>query len=1128
MRTGLLRSVLLTFFFSISILSEGHYHQKQIGIEDGLSQPSVTTVMTDKHGNVWIGTRFGLNRYRNGRVKCYIDNSDQHRDITGNQVGFLFLDSEEHLWTSTDLGLSVYSEIDDAFRLQRKESVLCASETSDAIYFGGYEGLLVYEKKNGTFRRDLPQGAVPVILGIYKVSEGELLLVSRNTGLFIYDIAGEKWTSVPHFGLADGQMILQSILFDDMLYLSCYRQGIYEVNPRSGAVLRHWDVDNSGLTFNIVLSMARFRNTILLGTDGGGICVLDPVKGEIQTLSRMYSLPSHFFPSKSFSCLYVSGDESVWAGSVRNGLFNLSRTSIRSFTKEDGLSEEVINDMCEGGDGRLYLATDGGGLNVYCPKTDKIGPAKGFGKDIVSSVCSFSDDRLLYSEFSGGLYVYNPSNGSKNRFYIVDRDNDYKEIQSGYTPKLARSGDYVFIFGSASYCFNLKTSRFYRFPDRGDLAGLRGFWSDGKGGILAFSYNQILRLDAAELAAVPLYTVKDLQFINTAAFSDDCIWIGTDYGVKCIREDSDTVTKIETGMFNRVTRLQATADSLVWITADHGLFSYDIVNDRLETIDESDGFAPHEILCSTAGKRGEYPVYFGGLNGLVALYDNNRGNASSMNFYPEFYEAAVDGQRVLDNTRTLVLPRNYKTFDITVNLNGADVFSRRPIRYTLNGHGTRVHVSYEDNFQVGILAPGKYHLLASCLNPDGDWGTDKEILMFRVPAPWFLTWWFIGGALVFILGILGFLWQYLTVRQSERYANERVRFLTQISHEIRTPLTLIYAPLKRLLASAEDEKLKSSLDGVFRNVSRMKDITDVVLDREKMFVKQKPSKDLSENFPVWSKVIRENGIISLPQESLPEVSLSEYRILCVEDNPELRQLMVDELTPFCKEVRTSCDGEEGLEAIRSYMPDVIVSDVMMPRMDGFELCRKVKADISISHIPLVLLTARADAASILTGYKAGADSYLAKPFDTALLLQVIDNLLASREKMRQRFLSPSEKAPSPEETTFTQADEAFLAHLNQFIEERLDQEELDVNAICSEMAMSRASLYNKVKAITGMGVAQYIESIKMRKACELLTGTDMSIAEISDTLGFSSSRYFSTRFKQLTGKNPGSFRKDRN
>lgn len=1097
-----------------------HYHRKQIGIEEGLSQPSITAVAGDRHGNIWIGTRFGLNRYRNGRIKHYTDNNGQPSSITGNQVGLLFTDSRQRLWVSTDLGLSCYSEAEDIFVRTRTEAVICACETPEILYFGGYEGLLLYNKAEDGYARDLPAGAVPVITGICPLGEGRLLLVSRSNGLYIYYTASREWQHVP---LQGNPQVLQSIFLDGMLYLSCYRQGVCKVDPFTGEVLQRWNVANSGLSFDIVLSMARFRDQILLGTDGGGICALDPAGGRIQSLASLLGLPPHFFPTNSFTCLYVGKDDGIWAGSVRHGLFYLRETSIRSFSKDDGLSEDIVNDLCLGDDGRLWLATDGGGLNVYNPADGRIGPARGFQNEIISSVCPFSGGKLLLSEFSGGLYVYDPATGKKTRFPIIDPENDEREIQSGYTPELARSGDYIFILGASPYCYNLKERRFSRFPGGEELAGLQGFWADGGGSLLAFTYHDVFRLNARRLSADLLYSVGDSRFINAAARSGNLIWMGTDYGIRYIQEGSDTVTVIETQLFNRVTELQASADSKLWITADHGLFYYDSAQRRLEMVDESEGFSPHEILCSTASAGDAYPLYFGGLNGLVAVYGSTRSSAASTFLMPEFYEASLDGHRVIAGDEVFSLPRHYKTFDITVNISGAELFSRRPIRYTLTGHGTRVSTSFEDTYPVGLLPAGKYRLRASCLSTDGQWGPETDILSFRVPAPWYRTWWFLTGMTLLLLGLLALLWQYLAVRQRERYAQDRIRFLTQISHEIRTPLTLIYAPVKRLLGAAQDPVVRDSLDGVFRNVEKMKSITDVVLDREKNFV----APNLSQSFPAWSKALEESASISLPADGSVETHLTQYRILCVEDNPELRQLLVTELAPFCKEVRTAVDGQQGLEEVRSHMPDVIVSDVMMPRMDGFELCRQVKADLSISHIPLVLLTARADAASILTGYKAGADSYLAKPFDTALLLQVIENLLVSREQMRQRFLSPEEQAPSPEETTYTKADEAFLEHLNQFIEDRLDQPELDVNTIASEMAMSRASLYNKVKAITGMGVAQYMESIKMRKACSMLSTTDMGVSEIADTLGFGSSRYFSTRFKQVTGLNPGAYRKER-
>ncbi len=1108
MHGRLLRGCCLAVLFLLSTGVQAHYHQKQIGIEEGLSQPTVSTVVPDNHGNIWIGTRFGLNRYRNGHIKRYIDNNGEAPAITGNQVGFLYMDSLQRLWVSTDLGLSLYSETRDVFERTRTEAVLCASETPETLFFGGYEGLLLYNKATGTYERELPENEVPVILAIYPEEEsGKLLLVSRSHGLYLYDTATTQWEPVPLAVNAPGQMILQSILYKGSLYLSSYRQGIYKVNPKTGEVLSHWSAASSGLTFDIVLSMALFRDHILLGTDGGGICALDPESGRIQTLQSLLELPENSFPSSSFTFLHVGNDGSIWAGSVHHGLFCLRETAIGSFHMADGLSENVINDLCLDAGGRVWLATDGGGLNVYRPGDGSIGPAKGFGTEIVSSLCPFSDGKLLLSEFSGGLYVYDPASGRKTRFYILDRENDEKEIQSGYTPSLARSGDYIYILGASAYCYQLSTRRFSRFPEREELSGLQGFWADDEGGLLAFSYRQILRLGARHMTADALYTVHDSHFINAAARARDIIWIGTDYGIKYVRDGSEGASELETPMFNRVTQLQASADNLLWITADHGLFCYDWTRQRMETVDESEGFSPQEILCSATSASGSYPLYLGGLDGLVALYGSSRTLSSGPMLIPEFYEATLDGQRVLPSTATLSLPRDYKTFSITVNVQGTDPFSRRPIRYSLEGRGSRVTVSYEDTFPVGLLAPGRYKLRASVLGTDGQWGPEADMLSFRVPEPWYRTWWFLTGMGLLVLTLLAFLLMYLIVRQRERYAQERVRFLTQISHEIRTPLTLIYAPLKRFLTKDPE------LEGVFRNVEKMKSITDMVLDRE--------------NFPAWSQALEENHLVSLPEEGLPDVDLRAYRILCVEDNPELRELLMTELTPYCQEVRTACDGEEGLGAIREWQPDIVVSDVMMPRMDGFELCRQVKQDISISHIPLVLLTARADAASVLTGYKAGADSYLAKPFDTALLLQVIGNLMQAREKMRTRFLSPGESAPSPEETTYAKADETFLSHLNQFIEAHLDVPELDVNAITSEMAMSRASLYNKVKAITGMGVAQYIESIKMRKACALLTGTNMGISEIADTLGFASPRYFSTRFKQATGMNPGAYRKEK-
>lgn len=269
-----------------------------------------------------------------------------------------------------------------------------------------------------------------------------------------------------------------------------------------------------------------------------------------------------------------------------------------------------------------------------------------------------------------------------------------------------------------------------------------------------------------------------------------------------------------------------------------------------------------------------------------------------------------------------------------------------------------------------------------------------------------------------------------------------------------------------------------------------------------------------------------NELLFLPEQPEPEgrpFDLDIYSLIVVEDEPELRNYLKETLKEYFKNVYAAEDGREASEIIRSQQPDLVVSDVMMPRMNGFELCKMIKEDVEISHIPVILLTARDDAESISTGYKIGADSYVAKPFDMDFLLTVIRNLLRNREAVKLEYkkgVSPV----LPEASTFSHADEKFLLKLNRLIAGHIGNPQLDVQFLAAEMAMSRASLYNKMKAICAIGINDYINKIRMEKAAHLLLSSDASILEVSEQCGFSNQRYFSTVFKQLYGTTPSKYR----
>lgn len=277
-------------------------------------------------------------------------------------------------------------------------------------------------------------------------------------------------------------------------------------------------------------------------------------------------------------------------------------------------------------------------------------------------------------------------------------------------------------------------------------------------------------------------------------------------------------------------------------------------------------------------------------------------------------------------------------------------------------------------------------------------------------------------------------------------------------------------------------------------------------------------------------------------------------LLVVEDNAELREYVGQALAHKFR-VLEAADGAEGLKLAQEAMPDVVVSDVMMPVMDGYELCRRLKADINTSHIPVILLTAKDLMQDKAEGYAAGADSYLTKPFSSRLLLSRIENLLKVRrqlaELMARRMALPqeggvapsapqlqeaAEAAEAPSQTAapaaaaapdgdsgLTPVDRKFLVKLNDFVLSHLDQEKMDVGYIASEMCMSHSTLYRKIKALLGISVNEYVRRIRLRRAAELLSEGEHTIAEIADRTGFSTASYFRQCFKDAYGLTPSEY-----
>ncbi len=245
-------------------------------------------------------------------------------------------------------------------------------------------------------------------------------------------------------------------------------------------------------------------------------------------------------------------------------------------------------------------------------------------------------------------------------------------------------------------------------------------------------------------------------------------------------------------------------------------------------------------------------------------------------------------------------------------------------------------------------------------------------------------------------------------------------------------------------------------------------------------------------------------------------------VLVVEDNADVRAYIKDYLVP-AYQVAEARDGAEGIEKAQEIIPDLIISDVMMPKKDGYAMCRELKTDEKTSHVPVILLTAKAASGDKIEGLESGADDYLVKPFEPKELVARVKNLIALRRKLRERF---SKGVPlKPGEIAVTSMDDTFLQRLMAVVEKRMGDEKFSVEELGHEVGMSRVQIHRKLTALTNHSASEFIRHVRLHRAMDMLMKDAGTVSEIAYSVGFSSPAYFTKCFHEQFGKTPAEIRK---
>ena len=354
---------------------------------------------------------------------------------------------------------------------------------------------------------------------------------------------------------------------------------------------------------------------------------------------------------------------------------------------------------------------------------------------------------------------------------------------------------------------------------------------------------------------------------------------------------------------------------------------------------------------------------------------------------------------------------------------------------------------------------------------------------------------------------------------------EQLDFYTQVSHELRTPLTLIDGPLEQISQTKEAKEASAETQGLIailrRNTQQLTDIINKMLDAQTAIGN--------------TKAAMAETLTDLPAETppLPSAEPSQQAdnatILIVDDNADIRAYLRS-ILQGTYQVNEAADGQQGLALANEIVPDLIISDVMMPVMNGLEFCQRVKGGTATSHIPVILLTARALSQHQIEGYESGADAYITKPFSAELLMARISNLLRSRLQLKNLFGNAEDNTKAPaaaDEAPATEREVAeaaitdtFLLKFRDFIEKNMSDSDLNVETIGAELGLSRVQLYRKVKALTGQSPVELLRTARLQKGRQLLQTSGKTISEIAYEVGFTAPSYFTKCFKDEFGISP--------
>jgi len=1086
----------------------------------GLSSDVVSQVVEDNNGLIWIGTDHGgvtlIDKDNNFSAAYLLNNPSEPKSLSQNTITTIYKDDHGIIWLGTYKQGVNYLNSDivqfpyyhhqelNAKSLQYDDINRFTEDRSGNIWIGTNGGGLIYfDRKNNAFTQYLhdPNNknslSNNVVVSLWIDHKGILWIGTYVGGLCSFD--GKQFTHYRHNEKDPSSLADDNVweIFEDkdkQLWIGTLNGGLDRFN-RETKQFEHYNYGQGDLPSNTISAILQdSKGNLWIGT-GAGVAVFG--RNKKKPVIYRHTNDKNSLSSDGVTCLLEDSKGRIWIGS-REGLslFNEQTKKFQTFTTADGLSDNAILDILEDNHQTLWLSTSNGLCNAV--------PKQHANSGSFAIVCYDEMNNIQNREFNENAALKTRTGellfGGPSGFNIIDPG---KIEKPSYRPKIVFTGLQIF-----NDNIEPGTTLNGRVVLQQSLTRVPAIDLKYKENVFSIQFTS---LDFE-------HSTQDKYAYMLEGFNTDWLYVNGDQRRVTYTnlDPGHYVFKVKVldgyGLWSDVKTLQVNIKPPVWrtplayfiyaliiaglfllvrrITLDRIQMRFEVQQQRREAeraqaleqlktkffTNVSHEFrTPLSLIISPLDKIIKHTADEEQVKQLNLVQRNAKRLLNLVNQLLDFRKMEVQEVRLHPSIGDIVGFCRDTSYSFT------DIAEKKKIRFSFSANIEGLEIYFDKDKIEKIL----FNLISNAFKYTPDNGAVEVNLIYQPPV---------------------------------NNEGEGTLAIEVKDTGIGIPAAQHEKIFERFFQTEVPESMVNQGTGIGLAITK----EFVKLHKGIITVKSEPDQGTCFTVLLPAKKIYEPSARAatgpLPAENEePFVSEESKKgdkrktILVVEDNEDLRFYLKDNLKGQYH-VEEATNGKEGWEKIKQLNPDLVVSDIMMPLMDGVELAQKIKTETLTAHIPIVLLTAMGSEEKQLEGLKAGVNDYITKPFTFEILASRINNLLAQQKLLQKRFQKQVQVDPG--EVTITPVDEKFLKQALEAVEKQIDNADFSVEDLSREMCMSRVTFYRKIVSLTGRSPLEFIRLIRLKRAAQLLDRSGMSIAEIAYQVGFNDPKIFTKFFKE--------------